>query len=597
MTKKMRPFLMPVILLFILTNYTFSQQKFYIDLNDRSTNIFTVTLVPDKLTEKNNIYQFAATAPGTYQTMNIGSYVKSFEAFDAKDSEITTKHISTNQWALSSPRKIKKIIYRVADTWNTKVDSDYIYAMSGSVIAKNDVLINGQCVFGYFEGMQSYPIKVKIDYPKDWLLGTALPLDKDGYYDADTYDKIVDSPILLGKLTKSNVEIGHTSVDVYTYSATGMIKSADMVNMLKNILNAENDFMEGLPVNHYTFLFHFENMDAGAWEHSYSSEYIFRETPLTDNAREQIKAVVAHEFFHILTPLNIHSELVAKFNFVKPVMSQHLWFYEGVTEWAAHILELRDSLITLQQYFDVLRDKLFADDSYKQDLSLIDLSIHSTEMQDQYPNIYMKGALAAGLLDIRLLKLSHGKRGLREVVHQLSKIYGPKRSFSEKNFFSDFTRLTYPEIADFFDKYIEHADKLPVKEYYNWLGIDYSELAGFDSSKVSLGIQVRFNKDNKLVVENVLDTSPNRGTLLPGDVLENWDGKEITLSNYTKMLRKTKTLKPGEGLNIGVLRDGKELDISAKAGAEAIKHIFKINPNATPEQINLRNAWLRNLKD
>lgn len=115
-------------------------------------------------------------------------------------------------------------------------------------------------------------------------------------------------------------------------------------------------------------------------------------------------------------------------------MSQHLWLYEGVTEWAAHMLELRDRLITLDKYLKGLQQKLNANDSFKQDLSLTDLGIHCTEMQDQYPNIYMKGAIVAGLLDIRLLELSHGKRGLREVIHQLSKIYGPKKSFSEKNF-------------------------------------------------------------------------------------------------------------------------------------------------------------------
>ena len=595
MKKKFQFILLPGILLFILTSLTFSQQKFYIDLNDRSTNVFTVTLVPDKLTGKNNIYQFAATAPGTYQTMNIGRYVKSFKAFDGNGNEIDTKHISINQWSLSSPQKIKKIVYQVADTWNTTVDSNFIYRMSGSTIEKNDVLINGQCVFGYFDEMQSYPIKVKIDYPKDWLLGTALPQDKDGYYDADTYDKIVDSPILLGKLTKASIYIGSTTIDVYTYSAADMIKSADIINMLKNILNAENDFMEGLPVNHYTFLFHFETIGAGAWEHSYSSEYVFPEAPLTENFREEIKDIVAHEFFHILTPLNIHSELVEKFNFVKPVMSQHLWFYEGVTEWAAHILELRDTLITLQQYLDVLKDKLFANDSYKQDLSLTDLGVHCTEMQDQYPNIYMKGALVAGLLDIRLLELSHGKKGLREVIHELSKMYGPKKSFSEQNFFDDFTKLTYPEIADFFDKYIKQADKLPLKEYYNWLGIDYTEIAGFDSTKVSLGVQVRFNKDSKLVIEGVLDTSPNFGVFQPGDILAKYDGKDITLGNYQKMISKTKSLKAGDSFKITVVRDGKEIELNTKVGALALKHVFNINPGAAPEQIALRSAWLKNL--
>ena len=49
--------------------------------------------------------------------------------------------------------------------------------MGGSSIEKDNVLINGQCVFGYFHGMQSEPVYVKIDYPKDWLAGTALKLD------------------------------------------------------------------------------------------------------------------------------------------------------------------------------------------------------------------------------------------------------------------------------------------------------------------------------------------------------------------------------------------------------------------------------------
>ena len=594
MSKRIQILVLNSIFFFILTINSFSQQKFYINLNDRSTNIFTVTLLPDKLTDKNNIYQFAATAPGTYQTMDIGRYVKSFTAYDENGNEVKTSHISVNQWQLDTPDKIKKIVYRISDTWNTHVDSNFIYQMSGSTIEKNDVLINGQCVFGYFENMQTYPIRVKIEYPNDWLLGTALPKDDEGYYDADTFDKIVDSPILLGKLTKDSIQVGNTRIDVYTYSKSDYIKSEDMVNLLKNILNAENDFMEGLPVNHYTFLFHFENFGAGAWEHSYSSEYVLQDAPLTDDFKTEIKDVVAHEFFHILTPLNIHSELVEKFNFVKPVMSQHLWFYEGVTEWAAHILELRDSLITLNQYLDVLKEKLLTNDSYKQNLSLTDLGIHCTEMQDQYPNIYMKGALVAGLLDIRLLQLSHGKKGLREVILELEKLYGPKKSFSEKNFFADFTKLTYPEIADFFDKYIEHAEKLPMKEYFNWLGIDYTEYAGYDTSKVTLGIQVGYNY-NKLVVQSINDASPNTGIFLPGDILDKYDGKEITLGNYQRILSKIKKMKPGDDIKITVLRNDKEVELNAKAEAQPIKHIFKINDNATPDQIELRNIWLRNL--
>ena len=66
--------------------------------------------------------------------------------------------------------------------------------MSGSNIDSDNSLINGQCVFGYFQGLQTYPIKIKIEYPEDWKIGTALKLDSDEFYYAPTFDYVVDSP-------------------------------------------------------------------------------------------------------------------------------------------------------------------------------------------------------------------------------------------------------------------------------------------------------------------------------------------------------------------------------------------------------------------
>jgi len=68
-----------------------------VDLKSNTGNLFNVTLIPEKLTEKNKIYQFASTAPGTYETMDMGRFVRSFKAFDASGKELETKNISTNQ--------------------------------------------------------------------------------------------------------------------------------------------------------------------------------------------------------------------------------------------------------------------------------------------------------------------------------------------------------------------------------------------------------------------------------------------------------------------------------------------------------------------
>ena len=583
-----------LIILFLFPSIIYSQEKFIINLNNLSDDLFHVTLYPDNLSGENNIFQFAATAPGTYEEMDIGKYVKSFKAFDANGTEIQTENISTNQWKLSNPQNIKKIEYTIEDTWDAEANKGQIFYMSGSNIDSDNVLINGQCVFGYFQGLQSYPIKIKIEYPADWEIGTALNLDKQGFYDAPTYDYIVDSPILLGNLTEDSLKVGNAKIKVFTYSKTGLIKSSELLSSLKNILQAESKFTNGLPVDHYTFLFHLGNHNAGAWEHSYSSEYVLREEPLSESSISRLRSMIAHEFFHIVTPLNIHSELVAKFNFVKPVMSRHLWLYEGVTEWAANILQLRDSLISLQNYLNVIRQKIFFMQGFKKNISLIELGIHSVEMQDQYINIYNKGAVTAGLLDIRLLELSNGTKGLREVINELSKEYGPDKSFSEYNFIDEFVNITYPEIKDFFENYIEGTKELPVKEYYKKIGIDFFESKGLDSSRTSMGISLGV-KDNQFVVLDVSQSSGNKNKILPGDIFYSLDGNELTFENIRDKLKEYQNKSVGDTVKAVFIRNGEKLNIDILLGPTERKYVFEIDPNPAEEQLKLRNAWMKNL--
>ena len=579
-------------LIFHSNNY--SQEKFYIDLNHISDDLFHVILYPDKLLPENNIYQFAATAPGTYEEMDIGRFVKSFKAYDSDGNEIRTSHISTNQWELSSPQNIKKIEYTVEDTWDAKIDSNKIYLMSGSNIDSNNVLINGQCIFGYFQGKQTYPIKIKLAYPEEWSIGTALKLDSEGFYDAPTYDYIVDSPILLGNLTYDSTVVGNARIKVYTYSQTGLIKSGELLSSIKDILQAESNFTDGLPVDHYTFLFYMGQANAGAWEHSYSSEYVLYEEPLTEPFISSLRSIIAHEFFHIVTPLNIHSEFVAKFNFVKPVMSQHLWLYEGVTEWAANILQFRDSLITLNQYLNILHGKIMYMLGFNKNVSLTQLGIHSVDMHDQYLNIYNKGAIVAGLLDIRLLELSNGTKGLREVINELAKKYGPDKSFSEDKFFDELVKMTYPEINDFIEDYIEGIKELPIKEYYKNLGIDYYKSKGYDSSKANLGIAIGI-LDNHFVVLGVPESSPNKDKISPGDIIYSFNGDELTFQNVREKLKELQSKKVGDKVKTVIIRNNIKISLDLILGPVERKYVFEVDPNPNIEQIKLRKAWMENL--
>lgn len=137
---------------------------------------------------------------------------------------------------------------------------------------------------------------------------------------------------------------------------------------------------------------------------------------------QTIRDIAAHEFFHILTPLNIHSEQIHDFDYIQPEMSKHLWLYEGVTEYAAGHMQVKYGLMDLPTYLDVLRSKMANASSYQDLLPFTQMSEEVLEKyQDQYGNVYEKGALIGLCLDIALLKHSGGKYNLQQLMRDLAK--------------------------------------------------------------------------------------------------------------------------------------------------------------------------------
>lgn len=451
--------------------------SYAINLNDRADDLFKVTLAVRGLTADNAVYQFAATAPGTYQVMNIGRFVRSFEAFDGRGRKVPVEQVSVNQWRLSNAPRVRTIRYTVAETWETELDHP-IYLMCGTSLEADHVLINPHAVIGYPTGMQTAPVRLRLQYPTGWRVGTALDRAKDGRYIAKDYDQLVDSPILLGRLTSAQTRVTGVPVQIYTYSKSGLITSPQLLGAMNGMLQAAGRFLGTLPVTRYIFLYDFTDKGAGAWEHSLSSEYVLQESAFTDSVGKRITDIAAHEFFHVVTPLNIHSEIIEHFNFVTPVPSEHLWLYEGTTEWAAHTMQLRAGLKTPEEYLATMIRKMALDrGTYDSTYSLKELALtsYSDSGQAQYGNIYMRGALTAGLLDIRLLELSDGQRGLQDLILELTHRYGKRRAFPESTFIDTLVALTDPSIRTFFDDYVLSAHHLPVKEYYEKLGIHLIE--------------------------------------------------------------------------------------------------------------------------
>lgn len=608
------------LLLLMGANTAFAQKnsagyKYSINLNEVKDDKLEVTLLTPSPKANEAIFRLPKMVPGTYAVYDFGRYVSNFKAFDKAGNELKVSHDDLNSWKISDAKKLTKISYQIDDSWDSpEIKGAEIFQPSGTNIDKDKMFaINTFGFFGYFDGQKSLPFEVTVTKPADFYGSTSLKAKQlnattDQYSVADYYD-LADAPIMYNKPDTTVLHIGGAEILISLYSPNQKATSADLAKELKKTLEAQIAYLGGKsPVDKYAFIVSLSDNPNltryGALEHSYSSFYYIPESLSPAQLAETIRKTGSHEFFHIVTPLSIHSEEIGNFDYDNPKMSEHLWMYEGLTEYAAHHMQVKYGLVTFDDYLATQQEKMSSAMTYNDTLAFTKMSKGVLDVYEkQYPNVYEKGALIGLCLDIKLRELSKGKYGTQNLMKDLSKTYGKNKSFKDEELFGTITKLTYPEIGEFLNTYVAGNKKLPYKEIFSLIGVDYQEEATI--KKVTAGLpKLGYNPSTQKLF--VADTA---GSDSFGKKLGFQKGDQLLAINDVKIPELSKlqeffegmykNLKEGETLSYLVSRkDGNgnfaEVKLSQPIEALPVKefNILKALDAPTEAQKALRAAWL-----
>lgn len=209
---------------------------------------------------------------------------------------------------------------------------------------------------------------------------------------------------------------------------------------------------------------------------------------------EQIRDIGAHEFFHIITPLSIHSEQIQYFNFEKPEMSRHLWLYEGVTEYASHLVQVQYDIKKEKEFLATLREKILEAQEYNQDISMIEMSLGCLDtFESEYQSVYSKGALVGMCLDLILRKHMPDQSGLANLMQRLSKQYGKDKPFADADLFKIIEENSVPAAERVLRDYVAKARTLPllqVLEHAGYLYFKEKTVKGFTLGGFELSVSI-----------------------------------------------------------------------------------------------------------
>ncbi len=610
-----------------------NKYTYTIDLTKVKDDKVTVELTIQQLGLNEAIFNLPKIIPGTYKEADYGRFVSNLKAFDKKGKPLEVVREGDNTWKIAKAKKLRKITYEVDDTYDADMGANQVYPMAGTNIEdKTNFVLNTGGIFGYFEGMKESEFELNFIRPKEFYGSTGLipeatgvkyqynlkkeniKTEEDGKlvdrFVTSDYNLLIDSPIMYNKPDTTLIDVGGTEVLISVYSPKGMVTSKFIAENIDEILNAQKSYLGGsLPVDKYAFIFYCEDPAKlapiqGALEHSYSSFYYFPEVP-QENLRQTVKDVAAHEFFHIVTPLNIHSEEIQYFDFNDPQMSKHLWMYEGVTEYSAHHVQVKYDLISEEQFLSTMREKMqTASFSFNDTLSFTDLSEYTLhKYPDQYGNVYQKGALIAMMMDIQLRHLSDGAYGIQDLMKDLAKKYGKNTPFKDEDLFNEIVALTYPEMGEFFDTYLINGNVLPYKEVLKLVGVNYDferSYKDFSFGNISLGYDQEAQKLVVAGIDGMNDFGKKMG-YQAGDLLLKVNGNDIPLQGLRQFIDGIKAgMKEGDLFSVTVLRtndsgEKEEMTLSHEIFKAEQKeyHALSFDENATEQQVKIRNSWLR----
>ena len=592
-----------------------------IDLTKVTNDQVPVVINPGRITQETVTYRLPRVVQGTYSVSDFGKYVEDLTAYDYQGNKLAVKKIDTNSWTISNATALDYITYMVNDTFDIEetggIGGDTPFSPAGTNIEPDNYLLNLHGFIGYFDSLKNNQYTLDVKAPANFVRSSSLKSvsekkSDDGTtvttsYFAPRYFDITDNPMMYGNLDVEEFQVGDIKIVLTMYSPNQVHTAKALGKTMKTMMQAQKAYLGDInSTPRYDIYLYLSRGDEespkgfGALEHHTSTTVVMPEAIPFEALAESMIDVVSHEFFHIVTPLNVHSEDVHYFDYNKPTFSKHLWMYEGVTEYFATLFQINQNLVSEDQFYAKLMEKIQTASGMDDAMSFTILSenVLDEPYASQYYNVYQKGALIGMCIDIVMREESNGNRGILSLMKQLSQKYGENKPFEDDKLIGEITQMTYPTVGEFLQTHVVGDVPINYNEFFEKVGLKMTEsrvetnllqnsgafLFGIDPTDGSIHF-------NDLVSQN---SFWHDNGVKPNDVIKSVNGEDVNMATANSIFQQVFMWEPGKEIEVKVEREGKEVVIKATvATSYTMGKALVENTNATAAQISLRKAWLK----
>jgi predicted metalloprotease with PDZ domain len=557
-----------------------------VTLKDTALQQFHITTEIKNINQPRLDLSLPTWAPGWYTVENYFKNVLRFRITDANGKVLPHTMSKKQTWNVDT-RGLREI----------RVDFDYqatVLALNQAKITNDYAFFQGIELFLEAVGHKNEPSTVHFQTPAGWKIISALKETADPLtFTADNYDALVDAPTEMGNfdVTKFTVEGKPHYFVANPAGSFSSDKAQRFTQMMSKVIEADSAMFGGLPYDKYVMFYFFqpaESNASGALEHL--NAFVAFAPPGNVATPEGIISTAAHEYFHLWNVKRIRPAEMWPYDYSRENETPSLWVSEGFTNYYGVKARYRGGLMTPEDFLNNAASAAAGveNDDARAYISPAESSV-STWVGYDTPvafgiSYYTQGQNLGALLDLSILNDTRGRRGLDDVMRTLfSEFYKRGRGFTTEDMIGLINRLTGKDYHDFYRRFVFGTD-VP----------DYNRIFGYAGYRVDMRDQMvaEFGffgrtRNGGLAINAVQPaTGASAAGLRSGDVITKIDGKDVVGYPFDTLAGKT--------VKLTVNRRGEEIQLPFTVGTRTRRNYSLVSvANPSPEQITVRNAWLR----
>ncbi len=381
----------------------------------------------------------AVWTPGSYLVREYQRHLENLTATGDSGRALTVTKPAKNRWRIeTSGAATVTVRYRIYGREMT---------VRNNWVESGFAMLNGAPTFLTLADRTARPHDVRIELPAAWKTSSTPLMPVAGQphgYRADTFDTLVDSPIILGNSVTRTFTVDGKTHHLVLEGDPSLFDADRAAADVQKIVEAATAAMGKLDYPHYFFLNMVTEAGGGLEHKNAFLTMSSRFTTRTRRAYVNWLNLVGHEYFHNWNIKRLRPVELGPFDYETENYTKSLWVAEGFTDYYGALLVRRAGLQTHAEYFDELSNAIEQVQMRPgRTVQPVDMASFDTWIKQYRPDenttntsidYYTKGAAIAFLLDAKIRKATGGAKSLDTAMRLAYQRYSGAKGYTPEQF-------------------------------------------------------------------------------------------------------------------------------------------------------------------